>query len=231
MQQKLADEKIFNKHGNIRMFLLGGILGPAVFSLVTFISAMLRPGYSHLNNTISELGATGTEYANFMNYSGFIPTGLMFALFGVAFTKVLPTGRFVLAAGVLITLFGFGMSAAGVFSCDAGWPQAGGSVEQSIHDAIGPIMFLCIILAAAILGFYFRSTSIFQHLGTYSIFTSISALAFMFALMSSIETRTLSGLWQRLMIADVFLWCGIMGWKTYQGTHAMNSHSLANHSP
>jgi FtsH-binding integral membrane protein len=112
------------------------------------------------------------------------------------------------------------MVASGVFSCDPGCPQNGGSLEHLIHDGIAPIMFLCLILGVAILGIYFRRVPTWGHLATYSLLTSAFALLFMVALVSSLETRTLSGLWQRLMIAVLFLWCAVVSLRAYQSPAA-----------
>jgi hypothetical membrane protein len=56
----------------MRTLALGGVAGPAIFSVATLACAALRPQYSHLANVISELGATGTSNALLMNYAGFV---------------------------------------------------------------------------------------------------------------------------------------------------------------
>jgi hypothetical membrane protein len=200
----------------MRILALGGVAGPAIFAVVMLVSAALRPRYSHLTNLISELGATHTPHAALMNYAGFVPAGLMLAAFGLALARVLPQQRLVMAAAVLVTLFGCGMAASGVFSCDPGCPQTGGSVEHAIHDRIAPIIFLGLIVGVAILGVQFRRLPAWGHLASYSLLTSAFAFLFMVALVSSLETRTLSGLWQRLMLAALLLWCAIIGVGAYR---------------
>lgn len=44
-----------------------------------------------------------------------------------------------------------------------------------------------------------------------SLLTSGFALCFLVALASSLETRALTSLWQRLMLVASFLWCAIIG--------------------
>ena len=209
----------------MRTLTLGGVAGPAIFSVVTLVCAALRPRYNHLTNVISELGATGTLNAPLMNYAGFVPTGLILATFGVAMLRVLPRQRLTMAAAALVTLFGCGIAASGIFSCDPGCPQTGGSLEHVIHDGIAPIAFLCLIVGAAFLGTDFRRLPTWRHLATYSLLTSAFAFVFMVALMSSLETRTLSGLWQRLMIATLFLWCAIIGLRAYRSSASPHSPS------
>jgi len=195
----------------MRILALGGVAGPALFTLTTLVIAALRPRYNHVTSMISELGATGTPYAALMNYIGFVPAGLMLAAFGVALARAFPRQRMATAGAVLVTLFGFGMAASGVFSCDPGCPQSGGSFEHVVHDRIAPIIFVCLIAGTAILGIHFRRIPKWHHLGVYSLFTSALSLAFLVALIRSLETRTLTGLWQRLMLATLFLWCAVIG--------------------
>jgi hypothetical membrane protein len=193
------------------MFALGGIAGPVIFAAVTVVVGTLRPGYSHATDVISELGATGTPYAALMNYVGFVPAGLMIAAFGVALSRAVPRGHLSILAAGLVAVFGCGMAASGVFSCDAGCPHGEGSLENGIHMVIAPPIFACFIVGVAILGNRFRSMPPpLGPLATYSLATSALALSFMIALVLSLESRTLSGIWQRLMIASLFVWCAVV---------------------
>jgi len=190
---------------------LGGLFGPILFMLIIAVAAFLRPGYSHIDNFISELGATGTPYAWLMNYGGFVPTGLLLIAFGISLIKRLPQNRLTLVVSSLALLFGAGVAASGLISCDPGCPQVGGTFENFIHDKIAPISFLCLIIATGILGIYFRKLTVWRALWLYSIITSIIALCFLLVLVNSLESRVLIGLWQRLMLATLFLWCMIVG--------------------
>lgn len=200
----------------MRLLVLGGVAGPLVFALVSLIAAALRPDYSHLRNVISELGASGTPHAAFMNYAGFVPAGVMFAAFGVALARFLPRHRLTGTAALLVTLFGCGLATAGIISCDPGCPQTGGSLEQRVHDGIGPLMTLSLILSAGILGIYFRRLPAWRHLSIYSLLTSALALLFLVALMRSLKTWTLTGLWQRLLLTTLLVWCAVIARRTYR---------------
>jgi Protein of unknown function (DUF998) len=200
----------------MRILALGGIAGPAVFAVVTLVSAALRPGYSHLTSVISELGADGTPYAPLMNYAGFVPAGLMLAAFGVALTRLLPRHRLTTAAAVLVTLFGCALAAAGIVSCDPGCPPNGGSLEQLVHDGIGPLMALFLIVAAGILGIHLRRLAAWHPLASYSMLTSALGLLLLVALISSRQAGTLTGLWQRLLLTALLLWCAVIALRAYR---------------
>ena len=200
----------------MRKLALGGIIGPVLFAVVVLVCGALRPEYSHLQRFISELGAAGTPYAALMNYAGFVPAGLMLALFGVALAFVLPGGRLIGAAATLVTAFGLGIAASGMISCDIGCPQHEGSLENFVHNAIAPVSFLCLIAATAMFGIRFRSLPAWRHLSLYSLLTSAGALCLLAVLGSSLDSRVLTGLWQRLMLAVLFIWCAVVGLKVFR---------------
>lgn len=195
----------------MRLLVLGGIAGPILFSAVVIVCAALRVDYSHVANFISELGATGTPHADLMNYAGLLPSGLLLAAFGVALVRALPRRRAAILAAILVTLFGAGVAASGIASCDPGCPQTGGSVENLVHNRIAAIAFLCLIGAAGILGVLFRSDPSWRSLSIYSLISSLIGLCLLMALASSFDTREITGLWQRLLLAVLFLWCGVVG--------------------
>jgi hypothetical protein len=200
----------------MRLLALGGIAGPLLFSAVVIVSAGLRGDYSHVVNFISELGATGTPYEGLMNYAGFLPGGVMLAAFGVALAKALPRHRGATLAVTLITLFGAGVAASGIASCDPGCPQTGGSVENLIHNGIAPIAFLCLIAAAGVLGVLFRGDAAWRSLSIYSLASSLVGLCLLVALAGSLDTRELTGLWQRLLLAVLFLWSAVVGLRAFR---------------
>lgn len=200
----------------MRLLALGGAAGPLLFSAVVIVSGALRVDYSHIANFISELGATGTPHAGLMNYAGFVPAGVMLAAFGVALANALPRRRANILAAILVTLFGAGVAVSGIVSCDLGCPQSGGSVENFVHNGIGPIAFLCLIAGAAIHGIQFRSIPAWRPLSVYSLVSSLVALCLLAALASSLDTRELTGLWQRLLLTVLFLWCAVVGLQVYR---------------
>ena len=191
----------------MRNLALGGLAGPVLFALAALISASLQSDYSHVSNFISELGATSMPNAAIMNYAGFVPGGLLLAGFGVSIGSLVPRAPLSKFASLLIVVFGAGVVLAGLFSCDLGCPQAGGSLENRIHEGIAPPTFLSAILGCGLLGLRFRRLPEWNSLWVYSVVSSGLALFFLAALGSSLETRALTGLWQRLMLATLYCWC------------------------
>lgn len=195
---------------------LGGLVGPVVFFAVVILAAALREDYSHLTHFVSELGATGSSRAGLMNYAGFVPGGLGLIAFGVALGRLLPRSRLTRTATALLVVFGSGVVASGIISCDPGCPQAGGSFQNFVHDKIAPVSFMCAIVASALLGVSFRNDPAWRGFSSYSLATSVAALGFLLVLVSSLETRELTGLWQRLLLITLFGWCALGGVKAFR---------------
>lgn len=195
----------------MRALALGGIAGPALLTIVVTVLGALRPGFSHAQQFISELGVAGTPNAALMNYAGFVPTGLLLAAFGIALACALPRGRLVLIAAALVILYGLGIAASGIVSCDAGCPLGAGSVENIVHNTIAPVSFLCLIIAMALLGVRFRSLPAWRHLSRFSLFAGAVALVLLVVLAGSLDSRAFTGLWQRLLLAVLFTWSAVVG--------------------
>lgn len=195
---------------------LGGLVGPAIFAVVVILSAALREDYSHVTHFVSELGATGSSRAGLMNYAGFVPGGLGLVAFGMALGRLLPRSRLIQVATALLVVFGSGVAASGIISCDPGCPQTGGSLQNFVHDKIAPVSFMCAIVASALLGVSFRHDRTWRSFSYYSLATSVAALGLLLGLVSSLDARELTGLWQRLLLITLFSWCALCGIKAFR---------------
>ena len=189
---------------------LGGIAGPAVFTAVVLASGAMRPGYSHLHQFISELGASGTTGSALMNLGGFLPTGILLLLFASS-TRSLIRGDAVAALGsVLFHFFAVGVFIAGLVRCDAGCPIATGSLPNLLHGFASPVAFLCAVGAMACLGWALRLRPGWTAVGRFSLGSAALALVFMLMLTLSLGTRDQVGFWQRLLLVTVFVWCVVV---------------------
>jgi hypothetical membrane protein len=68
-----------------------GIGAGILFWSASVILAGLRPSYSHVVNTISELGAIGTPNAALWNVAGFIVPGILLAITGATIARAANT--------------------------------------------------------------------------------------------------------------------------------------------
>ncbi|HMG93338.1 MAG TPA: DUF998 domain-containing protein [Chryseolinea sp.] len=200
---------------SLKLPALGGVIGPLLFTVTTLTCAGLRPGYSHIHDVISELGATGTPNADLMNWIGFIPSGIMISFFGLSLMLLLPKKILARSGSVLIIIFGLGMTVVGFFSCDEGCPREG-SLENNMHDQISGPIFLCAILGSLLLGFTFRRLPYWRKLWLYSISSAILSFVFLIALIDSLDSFQFTGMWQRLLLLTLFLWFGIVGLNVFK---------------
>lgn len=194
---------------------LAGLAAPIQSTIVIVICSTLRPGFDHSGQFISDLGATGTSHAGLMNFAGFIPSGVIMAIFGIALWKLLPKHLLGRVGASLIILFAVGLIIAGIFSCDPGCPQQGGSAENSIHDAIAGPMFLSAITGLFLFGISFRKFAALKRLSNYSLISAVLCYGLFVLLVNSLESRNLTGIWQRLILLAIFFWCGIVGIKLF----------------
>ena len=145
-----------------------------------------------------------------MNYAGFVPAGLLLVGFGASIKASLPQQRAATTGALLLVLFGAGVGLSGLFSCDVGCPQDGGSIQNLIHDRLAPLTFLSGSLGAVSLGVGFRSLPPLRPIWIYSIASGVAGLGLLAAVASTLETRELTGLWQRLLLAVLFSWCAVV---------------------
>ena len=198
------------KRKYLRYFGLCGVAGPALFTLTTIVCSSIRPDYNHISDLISELGATGTSNAQLMNFAGFIPAGVMAVCFGLTLFFILPKRLLTRIGAALLAMFGLGIIIQGLFSCDPGCPIKG-SMEHTIHDQVAGPTFLCAILGALLLGISFRKFSEWRRLWIFSVLSAVISLCFLVGVIITFETRTITGLWQRLLVLTLFVWMVIFG--------------------
>lgn len=146
-----------------------------------------KPGYSHLQHTISELGETDSPVARLVNYGLFLPVGVL--LFGLAASTDYTALR------GLATCVGVGYVVAASFPCDPGSPLSGSS-RQQIHNLGGAVEYIG--------GAYFLSQLTPEHtfLGQH-LFTIAAGVVGALAVLLSVPGLPIRGLVQR--IAEVVL--------------------------
>ena len=204
----------------MRLHVLGGVAGPVLFALVVILCGAVRPGYNHATQMISELGETGGSYASLMNFLGFIPSGILLATLGASLARVVPRTPLYLVAATLIAIFGLGIAAAGVYSCDPGCPQHYLSSEAKLHGLVSITAFIAGVLGTALWAYCFRGLAMWRSLWRYSAASSGTALVLLLVLYATAESRSPHGVWQRLFLATLFLWCTVASIRLFRLTAA-----------
>jgi hypothetical membrane protein len=123
---------------NIRFHSLSPVLMATAAILVlaeTFCFALQRPNYSHITNTISELGETGAPHARLVAFGFFLPVGLLVWL-SLWLVCREASDRYAAFALVAIACLGAGYVVAAFFPCDPGAPLFG-TWRTQIHNVVG----------------------------------------------------------------------------------------------
>ena len=111
------------------------------------IAGAMNPGYSHINQAMSELGAKGSMTHVFSPLINNYPLGILFIAFGLYLIATLKNSKLAMCSGLMVLLHGVGSIFAGYFSCDAGCQTTSPSTSQIMHNISGLIMFLSLSIA------------------------------------------------------------------------------------
>lgn len=165
---------------------------------------------------MSALGATDSPNAMLMNGLGFLPTGVLIMVFGFALNRFAPRSFLTILGGLLVGLFGGGIVAAGVYSCDPGCVGVGTSREAYLHIVASVIAFLSGILACFAWGAAFRADPAWRFLSNFSFMAGLASGCLLLAFNSTAGTEAYPGIWQRLFIGSLFGWCMVVGILSYR---------------
>ena len=120
----------------IQLIASGALAVAALMVLVeTLYFGSLRPGYSHISNTISELGETGAPHAGTVAFGFFLPTGLL-VWFGLALVFRRAPNEYVTVGIISLTGLGAGYVISAFFPCDPGGPIYG-TWRTLVHNVAG----------------------------------------------------------------------------------------------
>ncbi|SFD50420.1 DUF998 domain-containing protein [Flavobacterium phragmitis] len=178
--------------------------------IVLFVLGNYYPGYSHLRNTMSSLGASVSPVSAILS-TWWIGIGIVFVFFGFQFRKAFDSNaKNVKIASGLIMLYGLGEGiGSGIFKAD----RIAGKMTSSfvMHDLAGGIGLIAALLLPLFMNkviskkenpfFYRLSWIVF-------VFGIITMLLFTIRF-SSDETNLIihfKGLWQRLFLLNLYVY-------------------------
>lgn len=111
------------------------------------IAGALYPGYSHLNQAMSELGAVDAPTRYLSPIINNYPLGMLFIVFGLSVFTAFPNSGLSKISGLLIVAHGIGSIAAGLFPCDQGCDLVSPSVAQVLHFLSSSVMYGSLLMA------------------------------------------------------------------------------------
>ena len=127
------------------------MLSLSVLVVATVAGGLTYPGYDHLTQYISELGATGAVTGRGVSMA-FIASGVLLAAFWLLCAILFPRGPLSITGFGLSALNGLGLMFGGVFPCDFECSLENASTSAVLHDVLGGIGYLCGVVGLMLVG-------------------------------------------------------------------------------
>lgn len=196
---------------NLRLLSLCGVIAPVLFVALTILGAAIRPGYSHMSDTVSELFSPGSPNKPLLDtlHTTF---ALLLTLFGIGVLQFVrrsgqSTLTGIIGASLYLTAGVLSIATATIFPQDP-WgspPTFAGQMHINLTGMVGLLSMLSILL----LGLWFTRTKLFPGFGVYSLITVgivILSVVFFMAMVGS----PIMGLAERITILVGFVWTFIL---------------------
>ena len=183
-----------------------GFIGVSLLIFTLIFCGLLIESYDITNQFISESYAIDTKYGIFLRLFGYIPSGIIIALFCFLGEKYLDPKLVVKIGFYGIGIFyGLGTTATGIFPCDSGCNKEllNLSSSQIIHNIAALLMYLFVPFLIILIGLTIRKT---RH--TFSIQSTmlgLFSLIFVYLFGSELLGEYV-GLYQRIIEIIFALW-------------------------
>jgi len=216
MNQAETSTHLLPEQGRLtaRWLALAGIVGPLLFVLVYTLAGFLRPGYSPVHQTISDLGvgSNGWLVDSFCVINGLLLIGFAVG-FVVLLRPVLPQGWRWLSA-VLLALHGLGLVVVGIFT------EAPSTVM--IHWLVGAdLAFFGPVIAFLVIGVGLGRTTRWRGWGIALLIAGLLTLAltaimfWIFTPGTPLAALKLGGLMERVVLSEIEAWYVALGWLLF----------------
>jgi len=158
---------------NRRLLFLCGMIAPWWFVFLTLLGGAMRPGYSHLSDTISELFAPGSPNKAFLDVLHTI-FALLLIIFGIGlvqfFQGTKPFKRIGQLGAALFVLMGcVSVTTATLFPQDPWGTTA--TFAGEMHKNLSGVIGLLSVLSMLLIGTWFLRTKTSIRFGVYSLIT------------------------------------------------------------
>ena len=190
---------------NARRLLRAGLAAPVVLALAIVVAGRFEPGYSHVSQYVSELGAVGASHAKAFSYGGLLPAGLLTVLFAVGMYLQAGASRSFVASSLLAGVAGLGRMAAAVFPCDAGCSLENMSMAATLHAWAGFLALTSGAVAPLVLATGLRRRPR-SRLFALSVGLGLASLVLALIMFGPGREQSFVGVVQRLLLAAFYAW-------------------------
>jgi uncharacterized protein DUF998 len=197
-----------------KVLFVCGMLFPVVYIIMTILGGALRPGYSHISDTVSELLSPGAPNKPLLVVFQ-VTHALLGSAFGVGIWQFVRasehdtlTGR--VGAGMIIAV-GVATIATAIFPQDAaGAPRTVAGVLHGIF--VFGVLVPFTIVSTLLVGIWLRQAGVFPWFRTYS-FITIAASILLAGLAGATLDTPMMGLTERLGVLAGFQWTFVLALK------------------
>jgi hypothetical membrane protein len=198
-----------------RWLALGGLIGPLVFVVAFTVAGLLRPGYSPIDQTVSDLGIGGNDW---IVNGAVVLVGLSLVGFAIAFYRAVKPwsgARITIAAVALLAAVGVGFAAAGIV------PET-----NRLHYAGALLFFVSAPVGLLIAGLALRRRPVWGGWARLTLLMSLVTvilIALTFYTFSFYKTSSgpemigqFGGLMERIVFVEVLAWYAASGWRLFR---------------
>jgi hypothetical protein len=211
--QSYKDKRYIDTNGSSRfaswLSVITSVSSLIIITLMVLIAGYYTPGYNHIFQHISELGAKDAPYEWNVRFLGFLPSGILLISFCFFAHMALPRSKGTTLGLAGLVIYALGYIVAAVFPCDPGCRPNEPSLSQLIHNVGGFIGYLLAPFFLFALTLAARSWPGAKWLVIFGSTASFFTLICLFTLFPSSPAPGLS---QRLLETLVLSWsifCGI----------------------
>lgn len=184
-----------------------GILACLGDFLITFILGSFYPNYSHIEDTMSEIGCKKSPFTRIFTF-WWIFWGISFVIFSCGFVLdsfFLESRGISIAGAILIAIFGIGAGVvSGLYPADQKGQEE--STSGKIHGISGGLGYLALLILPSVL-----VTAMGSWMLIISIITQIAGIIFFFLFLRTKKPKfKRSGLWQRLFLFNYYCYIVII---------------------
>lgn len=210
-----------------KILMLCGILAPVVYVATVILGGILRPGYSHVSQAVSELIATGAPNKSLLDalfaIYNFLTVAFGIGLFLRVRTDKQNRGK---AFGTFGSLF---LVAEGIFGfITLFFPQDPGGAPTTftgtMHIVLAGLSSITTMLTILLMGFWFRNIPRLRGYSTYSFISVIIVfLSGGLAAASVASNSPLGGLLERITIGGFLQWLFVIAFMMYSSEMTSSS--------
>ncbi|WP_190809275.1 DUF998 domain-containing protein [Flagellimonas sp. S3867] len=191
-----------------KLLFLIGILGVTLFGMASFLGGFQFDDYDPISQYISETMAVDTPYGKKLRFFGYIPGGILLAIFSFVGLQKFPKSNLTKIGFLGLGIFyGIATIVVGIFPCDQGCNKelVDPSISQIIHNLTGMLTYIFVPVSIIIIGLGLLKSKNYRGLSKIGIICGLISIVFIGLLMSD-PLSNYAGLFQRITEGIFIIW-------------------------